>query len=1049
MLENQTEIIKKFIDSCESNICFLRLPQSFLTEELKKDFVIIDACCDFSPFKPFLSILSKSENKPNENLISKESYSVQKKSFLSYFKNGIADKRYDIPLQNETFYEQGRYIQSIIKFLENAPVKKYLILNSQCISDQSVKLIKEIEKSCIKSRFVFCFSSQKNETEQNAVFNLLEEYRTKPNYLYLVSQSLSKDFVVSKDRTDYNLILDLPQNEQAKIIYKTLRNYRIFLDLEPLKEFSLWISNNNFKFDFENLERKKIRLEFAKALFYCGRVDDAILNLNDIVEFHEDDKIEGIALYYLANAFAIKKATVLAQKYCALAEKNFLREKNNEYLALNAMLEFNVAKRVSAEDTMNKYKKALELLKKEKLENNYISVCISVPWRLVNDKSARKVLDSEVDKCLELAKKIDNQHLVSTACHWKGIIASHYGEIDDALKWYDKCNEIRTQIGEPGPILNIRNGLCYDATCRAMYKRAYDLENSFISNLYNVSDFSTVTDTLKNVSYALFYSRHFKEANEIFNAILRYLQIFNMSEVANSSFLPSENDILIFKSIIGFSENDFIRGKINYSNIMQNVESVTSEDKPFIHLIEAVLFAEENKINEAEKSFAECIQEFCAINSKMAHKVVFAHYEFAVSQKHFGFLKESEKYMQKGFEIAKKEKFKYYTKESENEEKKSITVEEYLNSVERFEPLKINIEILNGKAEKEQLLTALHTKIHDYQFINKIKTGSIKDLNLKNYIQKILFDIQEYTLADEVCFGIMENGTAKVHSFISKKEKPYVNAKIVKNLFKKSKKSNVVQFVWDEENELYFGDETYLEYKFSIIIVPSAFNPITSDIMDTLNIVLSSVQSQIIIYKQDEHLMIMSSTDQLSNLKNRRAFQEYIELESEKLKRYIKRKKSVIQIAVGFIDLDNFKYYNDTFGHNVGDFIIKSFANLLKETCRKVDFISRYGGDEFVIIMTDTDANEGTKVFKRLNECLRKNEFFIPQIKKLLKVKTIEIPENRRIGFSMGISTNKDVPESDKIDLVVQYADKALYYAKEHSKGTVAIWSEIKDKIKT
>lgn len=1043
MLDNLTNIVEKFVFSCKSNVCFLRIPENVLTEQFKSKFIVIDVSKDFSPYKPFLSILNREESKPDLKFLEKVAYSVQLNSFVSYFNEGIAAPRYDIPLANEIVYEQNRFIATIIAMLEKAPEKNYLILNSQCLSEETVTLIKALEKSQVKSRFAFCFTTMKNDMEQNSAFKMLDEYSSSSNYLHLVSPILS----IAKDKAQYSLILDFEPEIQYNFIYKTLRNYRIFMDLESLKEFSVWVSKNFGSFFFEEDEKRVLSLELAKSLFKCNLIDEAILYLNDILDVQEDDRTEGVALYYLALAFSYKKSTVLAQKYYALAEKNFVREKNTVYQALGAMLDFHIAKRISAEDTMAKYKRALTLLDKEGLVNNYISVCISVPWRLMNDESARKELDCEVDKCLKLAEKIDNQHLISTACHWKGIIASHFGQIDEALVWYDKCNEIRTKIGETGPILNIRNGLCYDATCRALYKRAFELENSFIENLYNISDFSTVTDTLKNVAYSLFYSRHFAEAYEIFNAISHYLQIFNMSEMANSSFLPSQNDILIFKSIISFDQMDFIRGRINHSNIMQNLDSVTKEDMPFVYLLEAVLAADEKDIVASEAFFLKCVSEFNLIKSKMAHKIIFACYEYAVALSRLGYEKEAKKYMKLGFGIAKKEGFKYYTKENGKTERNSISVRQYLTGVEKFEPLKINLEVLNEKAEKEQLVTLLHKRIHDYQFINKVKTGSVKDMNIKKYIQTVLLDVEEYTLADEVYFGWMENGHAKIYASISHRSEPSIDTEILKRLFQESKKSDVAQMVFDEKTKSYFGDASYAEYKFGVVIVPSSVSPISIDVINTLNIALTSVQSQVVIYKQEEHLMVMSSTDQLSRLKNRHAFQECIDLESERVRRYQQRKETVIQIAVGFIDLDNFKYYNDTFGHNVGDLLIKQFANLLRETCRKIDFISRYGGDEFVIIMIDTDAGEGVRVFKRLNECLEKHQFFIPQIKALLKDDSIVIPDNRRIGFSMGISTNKDVEKCDRIDQVVQYADKALYYTKEHCKGGVTVWSDIKDKV--
>lgn len=1044
MFETQWEIVRKFVFACKSSVCILRVPDSVITDEFKKDFCVIDVCADFSPYKPFLSVVSQNFTEKTLEYVEKNAYSVQKKSFLSFFKTGISDERFDIPLANELVYEQNRFIQTIVGLLEQLPAKNYLVLNSQCLFAESIQVIKALEKSNVKSKFAFCFTSEKNDLEQTEAAKFLEECSTKQNYLHLLTKIVS----IAKDKTEYRLIFELPAIAQYKIILQTLRNNRIFMVLEQLKDFALWVSANFGKFDFEESEKRVLSLELAKSLFKCSLVDEAILYLNDIVDTQEEDEVAGAAFYYLARAFSFKKSISLAQKYYVLAEKIFQKENNLNYLALGAMLDFNIAKKISAEDTISKYQRALTLLRQQGFLNNFISVCISVPWKLVNDEASRKNIEDEVDMCLELAEKIDNQHLVSTACHWKGIICSHFGEIDKALVWYDKCNEIRTKIGELGPILNIRNGLCYDATCRAMYKRAFDLENGIINRLLEIGDFASVTDTLKNVAYALFYSRHFTEAYELFNVIARYLDIFNMSEMANSSFLPSQNDILIFKSIINFAQGDFIRGRINHSNIMQDLDSVTKEDRPFIYYIEAVLSADEKQIEASETFFEKCITEFGEIKSKLTHKIVFAYYEYAVVLDQLGYKKESEKYISKGFKIAKAEGYRYYTKEQEGGGKKSVSVKEYIDGVEKFEKLNLNLEMLNEKAEKEQLLTLLHKRIHDYQFINKVKTGYIKDMNLKKYIQGALMDIEKYTLAEEVYFCAIENGNARIYDSVIHCEKPSVNENLVKKLFAEAKKSDVSQMVYKEIPGLYFGDASYAEYKFGIIIVPSKMNPINVEILNTLNIALASIQSQVVIYKQEEHLMVMSSTDQLSRLKNRHAFQECIALESERVRRYQQRRETVIQIAVAFIDLDNFKYYNDTFGHSVGDLLIKSFASLLRETCRKIDFISRYGGDEFVIIMIDTNASEGKRVYNRLYECLRQHEYFLPQIKALLNRDDIDVPENRRLGFSMGISTNQDVEKCDDIDLVVQNADKALYYTKNNSKGSVSVWAEIKDMVK-
>lgn len=149
--------------------------------------------------------------------------------------------------------------------------------------------------------------------------------------------------------------------------------------------------------------------------------------------------------------------------------------------------------------------------------------------------------------------------------------------------------------------------------------------------------------------------------------------------------------------------------------------------------------------------------------------------------------------------------------------------------------------------------------------------------------------------------------------------------------------------------------------------------------------------------------------------------------------------------AISFMDLDNFKYYNDTFGHEAGDLLIAAFAKLLKEIYRKVDFVARFGGDEFVVVLPNTNCSEAARAAERLYEGLVKKEHFIPDLEKLLG-KKIVIPEGKKLGFSMGISSNSDGDDISDLDTTMTNADKALYYSKQHKKGSVTIWADIKDK---
>lgn len=147
-------------------------------------------------------------------------------------------------------------------------------------------------------------------------------------------------------------------------------------------------------------------------------------------------------------------------------------------------------------------------------------------------------------------------------------------------------------------------------------------------------------------------------------------------------------------------------------------------------------------------------------------------------------------------------------------------------------------------------------------------------------------------------------------------------------------------------------------------------------------------------------------------------------------------------ISVIFIDLDNFKYYNDTFGHNAGDLILKSFANILMQYFRPSDFVARFGGDEFVIILPDTSEETANKLGQGLLYKLCHEAVLKKCLSDILGV-TVNIPENKLLTCSIGIASHSFTKDDvDKLDVLLHYADKAQYIAKNSGKNAVSVYSD-------
>lgn len=176
-------------------------------------------------------------------------------------------------------------------------------------------------------------------------------------------------------------------------------------------------------------------------------------------------------------------------------------------------------------------------------------------------------------------------------------------------------------------------------------------------------------------------------------------------------------------------------------------------------------------------------------------------------------------------------------------------------------------------------------------------------------------------------------------------------------------------------------------------------------------------------YRMSEHLRTLSITDSLTGLFNRRYFDDRLFEEFQRAVRY----KSVFSLAI--FDIDDFKLFNDTEGHVAGDEVLKSIANISRESMRSIDIVARYGGEEFSVIMPQTDRDVAFQVAERLRE----------NIRDLIQLRWEKFP-NENITVSIGIAT---YPQDGKdMRTLIDNADKALYKAKVSGKDRTVAWTE-------
>ncbi|MDH5611116.1 MAG: GGDEF domain-containing protein [Gammaproteobacteria bacterium] len=164
----------------------------------------------------------------------------------------------------------------------------------------------------------------------------------------------------------------------------------------------------------------------------------------------------------------------------------------------------------------------------------------------------------------------------------------------------------------------------------------------------------------------------------------------------------------------------------------------------------------------------------------------------------------------------------------------------------------------------------------------------------------------------------------------------------------------------------------------------------------------------------EERLGVLVITDPLTLLYNRRKFNEILSYEIARDRRY----KSGLSLI--FFDIDYFKKVNDTYGHEVGDKVLKQFSTIIKESIRDSDLFARWGGEEFVLLISDSDPEKARSIAEKTRHLIENTEF-----------ETVG-----KITASFGVAS---LMGDDDERTLINRADNALYLAKENGRNLVVV----------
>lgn len=186
---------------------------------------------------------------------------------------------------------------------------------------------------------------------------------------------------------------------------------------------------------------------------------------------------------------------------------------------------------------------------------------------------------------------------------------------------------------------------------------------------------------------------------------------------------------------------------------------------------------------------------------------------------------------------------------------------------------------------------------------------------------------------------------------------------------------------------------------------------------------LSFLTKYLIKSRDFEYQYKLATVDGLTELYNHRFFQETLKNQIEIAKRY----NQVFSLII--VDIDFFKKFNDTYGHQAGDAVLKQVAQTIKKISRTTDYVCRYGGEEMCVILPNTNAEEALHSAIRMNKAIEEKEF------------QLNNSETGKVTISVGVATFPDNAQSAQE--LIEQADKSLYYAKNNGRNKVTSISSI------
>ena len=674
-----------------------------------------------------------------------------------------------------------------------------------------------------------------------------------------------------------------------------------------------------------------------------------------------------------------------------------------------------------------------------------------------------------LNQAVDLALSINNLYFAMEIYKKHILVVSSLGRFDLAEQYYKKSIALLNDCNNPIEEGNNYGGLGYNSTVSGDYEKANNYYNKAISVYYNLSSLDSICEMLYNKSINAILAQDYEHSALYATKCLEILDKMKSFKlkVCNTSKLYGLAALSYFRLNSEYNCTLYLTAAKRYLN---HILECTDESHFFLWDDDLFLYYFVNGLlNQKSKYYFYAQSDFDhAYFHLMRSKgnIFFGYHQLAVEQAglHAFLGKDKER-------TALLEDCLAYANEHSLKKQASLMTC-LLNNTEPVHTTydlsmdNITLDMIDELTTHMAAQKELERKEKHLAFLSTCQDMISQQQDRDSLIETTIGHIQNHFLLDQIILLSSNDGKLKPFyaaeeyeltdeqiELIASKLAYYPNGFVVSRMEKRFEEFNEITSI--------FGTNEITSFICIPIIIQNTirniligymsmkdnfagdFSPLTEGELTVLRFSFKQLVDSIDridfnqkILEYNNELQAMNNllhqsavTDILTSLLNRQGFMKLIDEN---------KNEHSDNLTVLYIDLDSFKYYNDTFGHAVGDLILVNFANILKKIAKKDSFAVRYGGDEFLLVLPNTSIELAEAAAQSIYQELELQNYFIDQIPHEGNM-VPDIPKEHYISCSIGIACT-DYEHGCGINETLKHAHEAHYYVKKPEKRTYRLW---------